>query len=117
MKIHQETIYRCEHCNKPMFGKGAMARHEKYCRENPNNKHKCFAFCKHLSMEREYVGDGHYEDQKRITHMTCTKRNVKMYSFKFEKSYTKPITALNGLQRMPLECGLYEYMRILDQDE
>ena len=42
--------------------------------------------------------------------MTCTKRNVKMYSFKLEKKYTKPVNALKGLERMPLECDLFEQM-------
>jgi hypothetical protein len=109
MRTQQETIYRCEHCNRPMFGKGAMSRHEKYCKENPNNKHECFDFCKHLNKEVHSSVDN-YENYTKHTDMICEKRDVKMYSFKFEKNYNKPATALNGLERMPLECDLHEYM-------
>lgn len=108
MKIQQETVYRCEHCNRPMFGKGAMSRHEKYCKENPNNKHKCFDFCKHLEWERNYAYDD-YGNQCGGSNMICTKRNIDMYSFKFEKNVAKPIGALNGLERMPLVCDLHEF--------
>jgi len=31
-----------------------------------------------------------------------------MYSFKFEKNTRKPVDALDGLERMPLECDVYE---------
>lgn len=107
MKIQQETIFRCEFCNKPMFGKGAMVRHEKYCKRNPKNAHKCFEFCKHLQKTTEYEYD---KDGNQIggTEMLCIKRNVKMYSFKYEKNIHKPANALDGLERMPLECDLYE---------
>jgi len=91
-----------------MFGKGAMSRHEKYCKENPNNKHKCFDFCKHLKWEKHYAYDD-YGNQCGHTDMICEKRDVYMYSFKFEKNTHKPATALNGLERMPLECDLYEW--------
>jgi len=92
-----------------MFGKGAMSRHEKYCKENPNNQHKCFDYCKHLKREVFQSVDD-YENYSRRTDMTCMVTGKKMYSFKFEKNYTKPATALNGLERMPLKCDLHEYM-------
>ena len=107
MKIQQETVFRCEFCNKPMFGKGAMVRHEKYCKMNPQNAHKCFEFCKYLQKTTEYEYD-EYGNQIGGTEMLCTKRNVQMYSFKYEKNINKPVNALDGLERMPLECDLYE---------
>ena len=108
MKINQETVYRCEHCNKPMFGKGAMSRHEKYCSKNPNNTHKCFEFCKHLEWNKHYEYDD-YGNQIGHTDMLCNKRNVKMYSYKFEKNIFKPENALDGLERMPLKCKYFEF--------
>lgn len=108
MKINQETVYRCDHCNRSMLGKGAMSRHEKYCKENPNNKHKCFEFCNHLERTYTLEESNDYNDQPRITHMTCKKLNIKMYSFKFEKNTGRPINALIGLTRMPLECSSFE---------
>lgn len=109
MKIQQETVFRCDFCNKPMFGKGAMSRHEKFCKMNPNNAHKCFEFCKYLKKVDNYTYDECGNPDGGVT-MLCTKRNVKMYSYKFEKNYNKPANILNGLERMPLECDLHEYM-------
>lgn len=109
MRTEKLKVYICEHCIRKMFGAGAMSRHEKWCRSNPNNTHKCFEFCKYLKMTQESFGDKEGYKQ-RFTEMLCTKRNVKMYSYKFEKKTTKPKNALEGLERMPLECDLYEYM-------
>jgi hypothetical protein len=113
MKKTSETIFRCDFCNKPMFGKGAMSRHEKFCKSNPHNAHKCFEFCKHLKMTQEYEHDD-YGNKTGGTEMLCIKRNVQMYSFKFEKNTRKPINALDGLERMPLECDLFECMNNWD---
>lgn len=107
MKIQQETVYRCDYCNKHMLGKGAMVRHEKWCKMNPKNAHKCFEFCKHLKKTTNYKYDD-YGNQCGGTTMLCKKRNVYMYSFKYEKNIHKPVNALEGLERMPLECELYE---------
>jgi hypothetical protein len=92
-----------------MFGKGAMSRHEKYCEMNPSNLHKCFDFCKYLEKTTNY---GYDEDGNQTggTTMLCTKRNVKMYSFKYEKNTHKPTNALDGLERMPLNCDLHKHM-------
>ena len=80
MKKQLEMVYRCEHCNRAMLGASAMSRHEKYCKENPHNQHKCFDFCKHLKMTRNYSYD-ECGNQRGGTEMLCEKRNVKMYSF------------------------------------
>ncbi len=109
MKIEQKTVYICEHCNRKMLGKGAMSRHEKFCNLAPNNLHKCFQYCKHLK-KTEFI-DNSYNGTFKKTTMLCEKRNVKMYSYKFEKNTNKPINALKFLERMPLECNLYEDMR------
>lgn len=109
MKTLQETIYRCDHCNRPMFGKGAMSRHEKYCKENPNNDHKCFDFCKHLK-RTVFIDSDDYENYEKRTDMECVKLKKFMYSYKFEKNYNKPVNALDGLERMPLECEHHCYM-------
>ena len=106
MKIAQETIYRCGYCNKPMFGKGAMVRHEKWCKENPNNKHKCFDFCQHLKREHRVIEVN--GEPYRVTDMTCTKLNKQMYSYKLEKTANCP--PLNNMERMPLECKDHNYM-------
>jgi len=108
MKIIQTTVYVCEHCGRKMFGKGAMSRHEKYCKHNPSNKHKCFDFCKHLQKLDNYEHDD-FGNLRGGCEMICLLSDKKMYSYKFEKNYNKPATALNGLERMPLSCELHEY--------
>ena len=108
MKTEMLKVFICEHCERKMFGKGAMSRHERFCRENPYNQHKCFDFCRHLKMDVRQGSDqfGNYEKH---TTMTCMVTGKKMYSYKFEKNTNKPANALNGLERMPLECEFHEY--------
>ena len=109
MKTEQKTVYTCEYCGRKMLGKGAMSFHERYCKNNPNNFHKCFMYCKYLERVVTEFPDEEFSNHYRITEMICKKRNVKMYSYKFEK-HKKPHSALNGLERMPLECEVYEGM-------
>lgn len=118
MKTELRKVYICEHCDKKMFGAGAMARHEKYCTRNPHNKHKCFDFCKHLLKTSEVVYNGG-EPYCRRTVFTCGKTNKEMYSFILEKHaslwpYDK---ILDGKERMPLECDLFEPMSFEQQCE
>jgi hypothetical protein len=91
-----------------MFGKGAMSRHERYCRKNPNNQHQCFKYCVHLEKTHENIETGDYSDSPRITNMRCKIKDILMFSYKFEKNTSKPTNALDELERMPLECDLYK---------
>ena len=104
MEIRQETIYKCEHCGKMMFRKGSMSLHERMCNKNPNNRHKCFQYCKYLYGERT---DGKY-------YFTCKKEECGMFgqdmhSYKLERNYIgKERIEDEKLRRMPLECEYYE---------
>lgn len=108
MKITQRKVYQCEFCKRNMLSAGSMSRHEKFCKENPNNQHKCFDWCVHLEKSLEDIGyrSGNPDDDERIriTHMTCLKLNKKMYSFKLEKKANFKPAYIVGLERMPLEC-------------
>lgn len=42
MKEKTEKVYHCEFCKKISLGKGAMANHEKHCRNNPANIPLCW---------------------------------------------------------------------------
>ena len=97
-----------------MISAAAMARHEKYCRHNPNNKHKCFDLCRHLLRKRTLIeGKDPFNRYSYQTILSCNNLNIKMYSYLLEKKQTSfrghPIKA-DGLIRMPLECAHYEYM-------
>lgn len=114
MITKEKKVYYCEHCNKHMLTAGGMARHEKFCKNHPNNRHMCFKYCKHLQK-----GNGHYNVYEHVdgygevaheanrTEFTCAASGKCMYSYKLEK---KGITDFEGRVRMPLECGLFEPM-------
>jgi hypothetical protein len=111
MKTIQGKYYQCEHCLRKMFGAGAMGYHEKYCKMNPKNAHKCFEFCEHLNRTTHYVQSSYYGDdessgQCNQTEFTCAITGKKMYSYKREKMYWQYVTP--DMIRMPLECELYE---------
>jgi hypothetical protein len=115
MKTNLENVYQCDHCKKKMRSKGAMSQHEMYCKENPNNKHICFEWCKHLTKEvkenysePDYYGPG--ELIERVTHFTCQKTGKKMYSYLLEKKISFKQEFIIGLIRMPLDCNQYEVM-------
>ena len=107
MKQTNEKVYRCDHCNKAMVGAGLMKLHERMCKENPNNQHKCFQYCKHLIKDSEdngQYGEGLY------TTFTCAKRpDINLFSYKLER-YKANELRCKGMTRMPLECDLYETM-------
>jgi len=107
MKTEVKKVYYCEHCRKHMLSASSMSRHEKYCRNKPENKHKCFDMCRHLKRERMVSVKGIQ------TVFSCKVTGVKMYSYLAEKKQTSyfgnPIK-VDGLTRMPLDCKDYEAM-------
>lgn len=89
-----------------MFNKGAMTLHERMCKENPKNKHKCFQYCKYLYGERDsYDGEFHFSCEN----IKCGMYEKNLHSYKLEREYHgKKRIKENGLIRMPLECEHYE---------
>lgn len=113
MKTQQETVFRCEFCNKPMFSKGHMTLHERMCRKNPNNQHKCFQYCEWLC--RDTSEDG-------FTFFYCANENCELYdkylySYKLDRNYLgKQRIKGENLVRMPLKCEHYEIEDGHDED-
>lgn len=114
MKTETVKIYRCEHCKKYSISASTISRHEKYCRDNPLNKHKCFDFCENLLCDRKV------ENGKLYKEFTCKITGKKMYSYKLEKvaslSYEMMFLLSNKFehaQRMPVECASFEAMKHL----
>jgi hypothetical protein len=116
MKTELRKVFKCDHCSKKMFSAGAMGYHEKWCKKNPNNRHKCFALCCHLKRDINVIwSDGEGSGAYNYV-FTCLKTGQKMYSYKLEKrslyAYRKlPIDAV----RMPLECELFQEMSYDEQ--
>jgi hypothetical protein len=117
MKTTLKKVYECEHCKRKMLAAGPMARHEKYCRLNPTNRHRCFNFCLHL--KRQIVMGG-IEGGR--TEFTCEVTGKKMYSYLLEKkaSLFPYHIKFDGMERMPLTCDVFmddqtEYDKLQDR--
>ena len=105
--IPNRVIYRCDHCSKHRLTKAAAARHELFCRHNPENKHQCFG-CEHLvhTEAAAAVGpDGTVKYAGRQA-FTCAKKGVDMYTYVAERRNI--VEKLGNVERMPLACDLYE---------
>lgn len=105
-------VFTCDYCGKKKFRKCDMSRHEKWCRNNPNNQHKCFQFCRYLvKSEEEYEGRDQYDydetftGKKTVFH--CALTNQKMYSFIAERKKL-PVVNESDAVRMPLECESFK---------
>lgn len=77
---------------------GALSKHERKCRRNPNNRHKCFEYCKHLKMDKCGINKT----------FECLKTGELMFSYKAEHRGLDFV--IKNLVRMPLECNLHEPM-------
>ena len=121
MKTTTEKVYHCEHCKKHMLSAASMSRHEKYCRYNPLNKHKCFDLCRFLVSKRQLKEGGDPSNPgSYIRTFTCEKTGQKMYSYlaiKKMTSYLGNPIKIAGLVRMPLSCNDYQYMTEAQYDE
>jgi hypothetical protein len=111
MKQTTEKVYRCDFCNKAMVRVGLMKLHERMCKKNPNNQHKCFLYCKYLERDQEPIRDD--EGNKagwNEASFTCAKMpDVELFSYKLER-YECNRLRCEQRTRMPLECDLYETM-------
>jgi len=105
MKETNEKVYRCDHCNKSMVRKGLMVIHERMCKKNPKNMHKCFEYCAHLVKETNEPE----EDEYRPSYSFHCNLNPEtpLYSYKLERFKSNDIRR-GFMTRMPLECDLYE---------
>ena len=100
-----KPVYKCEFCTKLLVQKGFMALHERMCKYNPNNKHKCFEYCTHLSKETSETYDE--DGRPQFVFLCSVKNDLAMYSYKLERfAYNQG--RIKNLTRMPLECDLYK---------
>jgi hypothetical protein len=117
MRTEIKKVYYCEYCKIHRLSASTISRHEKYCKSNPKNAHKCFEFCRYLekTQSTRFTEDG--EPYSRNTSFKCLKNNTQMYSFHLEKiaSLYPYNNITKGLIRMPLECDKFEIMDI-DED-
>ena len=105
MKIIETTVYQCDYCGKKQYRKCDMTKHEKWCKKNPKNDHKCFQYCVHLVRDREDCYDEGESPKTRRT-FTCSLLNKKMYSYIAERRDI--VRNLYDCERMPLQCDSYK---------
>lgn len=104
MKTITGKYYQCVFCGRKMFGAGAMSYHEKWCRENPKNKHICFAFCKHLKRSEKYVWSDWHEEEIFKTEFTCKITKQKMYSYNLVQGNPEVFSFWEELNHYSLFC-------------
>jgi hypothetical protein len=100
MKTLERTVYKCDHCGKNYFVRHAAERHEKYCMQNPANKHACFD-CAFLTVDRQHVEEGFSEKT-----FHCDKLNLDLHSAHAERIGH---SCLGYTERMPLQCADHKY--------
>lgn len=114
MRTTIQKIYHCEHCKKHMLSAASMSRHEKYCRRNPVNMHKCFDMCSFLKRNTELIeGKSPCINSSYRTVFMCLKTYKRMFSYLAEKkatSYFGCPMKYDDLIRMPLHCKDHQYM-------
>ena len=111
MKATNEKVYRCDFCRKPMVRAGLMKIHERMCKKNPKNMHKCFEYCIYLEktvLEADIpvFDEDPYSPREikfKCTNEKCDLFDKELYSYKLER-YERKRNRLEGLIRMPLEC-------------
>jgi hypothetical protein len=101
------TVYQCEYCTTRRFTKNAATRHERYCKRNPNNQHRCFD-CRHLLRTTEEAGVG--ENGQLITAKRtvfhCGRFDKDLYSYVAERQNI--LHHVGAAERMPLTCAGHE---------
>ncbi|MFD2922028.1 hypothetical protein ACFS6H_20070 [Terrimonas rubra] len=99
MKIRNNiTVYACEHCNKKMFVRHAMERHEKWCNKNLDNFRACHdcKFLDRINIDYSYsaatidpISFGVIPDSRLVEKQTkgffCSKIQKKIYPLLAEK--------------------------------
>ncbi|MEE9451061.1 MAG: hypothetical protein V3V72_13510 [Ignavibacteriaceae bacterium] len=104
MKESLEPVYRCDHCNKAMRSKGAMALHERMCKSNPKNDHKCFQYCVFLNKGIDNSNGSRYFDCGNVKSKFYSND---LYSYKLER-FCFNQERISKMTRMPLKCDHYQ---------
>lgn len=103
--MKEVKAFKCDYCGK-LYRNKLVLKHEAGCKQNPNNKHDCFEFCKYLVVGRESVDEESYRRT-----FFCSKYNKYMYSYIAER---RGYGIIKNLERMPIKCGGFEINGIDD---
>ena len=93
--MKEVQAYKCDHCGKLYKVRGTCIRHEKYCRNAPNNQHICI-WCSSLEKNDN-------AEEGKIFY--CKKLDKYLHSYVAERRNLKCVAIT---ERMPLTCEFRE---------
>jgi hypothetical protein len=116
MKVKENvTVFTCDHCEKKLFRKHAMVKHESFCQSNPDNYDACLN-CKFIQLGEKVI---HIESQdyymtdyiKTVRTFHCSKLDQPMYPFKAHKRGLPERFPEDffGQIRMPSTCEHFDF--------
>ena len=110
MKIKENiTVYKCDFCDKKLFRKYAMLKHEDLCNSNPKNFKACMD-CKYLEKiqidAHWVVGNPEYvENSKQVDVFRCNKLDKLMFPFSIERrKLHERFSTYDEQEAMPNNC-------------
>ena len=98
--MQEVKAFKCDYCGK-LYRNKLVLRHEKFCKNNPNNNHRCLFPCKYLEVSRE----------EGIKTFFCNKKEISMYTYKAE---SRKLECITRTYRMPLQCEDFDGDYVLD---
>lgn len=113
MKESIKTVFQCDFCDKRLFIKIAMVKHEAACSRNPINRDACggCAYCKEVEVKYEIdTWDG--GDVRTAKGFHCNKLNIDLYPHKViaKGILAKYPETFEDKQVMPNECEHWDWM-------
>jgi len=105
MKTTNETVYRCDFCNRAIVSKGSMVVHEKMCKQNPENFNKCFQYCQSLQKDTNPVLDKAGDVVTFHVQFTCLAKDIILKSYKVKRNKYL-MENFKDIDFMPKECDL-----------
>jgi len=91
--MEKTQAFMCKFCGK--LYKRNYLHHEKYCKENPKNKHRCLFPCTYLQVFRE----------EGIKNFHCSVKDIDMHTYKAE---SRGLEVIKRTEKMPNECELFD---------
>ena len=107
MKVELKKIFRCDSCNKKMFMKHAMERHEQHCQSNSANVPACFS-CRHLTTTTE-IEESEYGDRRIEFPFVCSKKDDLIMHNKKSEVLKRHWIKVLGTELMPSKCEFKEW--------
>lgn len=107
MKTKIKAVHQCDHCNKKLFVKPAMEKHERHCYKNPTNRVACEG-CDFLKETKiEYAVDYYGQESMRTSRsFVCAKLNKVLFPRVVERKelHLKYPETFEGQEPMPRDC-------------